>query len=290
MENTVEEIIEQGFEKVSQLWVNRKKAEFKSSDLYVAEKDVHDYRNVDIVFQYEEINEENGITSNGKIINEEEIITEFTNTFRQYTKLPLIDSKENTLEVEATLTAYKGNAGITYDLTTLKNEIADQLDLFFSGAKTDQISDLIYNIQDMSMVLVEDSIGECPEEVLQLKRDLTLMLSEELKQRNFVLLESQKYLKPYWQKLRFKLGAEDFSALIRILETSAIIYEEKTAILDFAEKHFVIKSQGKDFRNIVSSSLRKSMEHHGTRSHTGLGLENIKNKVIDAIAVIQKPG
>lgn len=290
MGNTIEEIIEQGFDKVSQMWFDSKKQEFRSSDIYVPEKEIHEYRNVDYVFQYEDINEEDGITSNGKIINEEEIVTEFTNTFRQYAKLPLIDSEEKSLELEVTLRSYNGGKAITYDLTSLTNEIANRLDVFFDKAKSDQISDLIYNIQDRSMILIEDSIGECQKEVHQLKKDLTLMLSEELKRRNYAFLESQKYFKPFWQKLRFKLGAEDFSALIRILESSSIIYEEKPHILDFAEKHFMIKSQGKDFSNVVSTSLRKSMDKHGTPSHTGLGLEKIKDKVLDAIADIQKPG
>ncbi len=290
MTKTIPEIIEQGFEKVSQIWVERKKKEFQSSEIYDKEKDIQTYNELQIDFLYEEIDEGDGLSSNGSILEEHERIIEFTNTFRQYAKLPLINSDDSSLEIELTRNFYKGNEGLIYDLTTLSKDIADELEPFFSSTKSEQIVDLLYNIQDMSMILVEDSIGKCKEETLQLKRDLILMLAEELKLRNFVLLESLKFLKPYWQKLRFKLNTEDFSALIRILETSKIIFEEKTDILEFAEKHFMIKPQGKDFTNVFNSSLRKSMENHGTPSHNGLGLENVKNKVTDAIAVIQKPG
>ena len=273
----IEEIVENCLKQIDIDWFRAKKAEFRTSNLWVEKSSLHQYRE-----------------SEKMDLGDEEQPLQFENDFRGYCKIPLLTNLEYdiTSQIQITRDSYTGSQPIRISLNEITIDVVDQLEPFFIIVDPKDISDFINNVYDCSIATIT-SITDKSEnsDHLLLKRDLVEMIRLELDQRNAQKLEVAKFLKTNWNKLRFKLSLEDLSALIKILEKGEVIFETNKEIVDFAEKHFVYKPQGsKEFQLVLADRLAKSMEKHGTPSHSGKGLENIHEKITNTIATIQKPG
>ena len=290
MGKQIEEILNDGLNQVNNTWFEKKKNEFMASYLWEKEDNVHHFSILNIYQLREEIIDDEGRVSDGEIIKEEEFKIEFTNTFREYCKLQLNVFENDTYEVEMTIKNYKGITPITFGLTEITNQIADNLGEFLSDVPHASISDFINNIYDLSIELINISKEVKDSAHLELEQDLAIMIRMELENRNSTKLESAKFLKPHWNTLKFKLNAEDFSALMVILQNSRIIFEEKKDILDFSSRHFLNMPQGKtDFTRINSITLSNAMENHGTPGHMGKGISNILERISKTVNKLEKP-
>lgn len=290
MGKQIDEILNDCLNQVNNTWFEKKKNEFMASYLWEKEDNVHHFSILNIYQLREEIIDDEGRVSDGEIIKEEEFKIEFTNTFREYCKLQLNLFENDTYEVEMTIKNYKGITPITFGLTEITNQIADNLGEFLSDVPHASISDFINNIYDLSIELINISKEVKDSAHLELERDLAIMIRMELEMRNCIKLESAKYLKTHWNKLKFKLNAEDFSALMVILQNSRIIFEEKKDILDFSSRHFLNMPQGKtDFTRINSITLSNAMENHGTPGHMGKGISNILERISKTVNKLEKP-
>jgi hypothetical protein len=273
----IEEIVENGLNKIDLDWYKAKNEEFRMSKLWVEKSSLH---------QYSE--------SERMDLSDEEKPLQFENDFREYCKIPLLTDLEYdiTNQIQVTKESYTGSEPIRISLNEITIEVVDRLEPFFKIVDPKDISDFINNVYDCAIATISSNTDKSENtDHFLLKRDLVEMIRLELDQRNAQKLEVAKFLKTNWNKLRFKLTLEDLSALIKILEKGEVIFETNKEIVDFAEKHFVYKAQGtKEFQLLLADRLAKAMEKHGTPSHKGKGLENIHVKIINTIATIQKPG
>ncbi len=273
----IEEIVENGLNKIDLEWYKAKNEEFRRSKLWDEKSNLHLYG------EHETID-----------FSEEEQPLQFENDFRQYCKIPLLTDLEYdiTHQIQITKDSYTGSKPIQISLNEIAIEVVEQLEPFFIIVDPKDISDFINNVYDCSIAIITSNTDKSENsEHIILKRDLVEMVRLELDQRNALKLEVAKFLKTNWNKLRFKLTLEDVSALIKILEKGGLIFETNRVIVDFAEKHFVYKAQGtKEFQLLLADRLVDAMDKHGTPSHKGKGLENIHVKITNTIATIQKPG
>ncbi len=273
----IEEIVENGLNKIDLDWYKAKNEEFRMSKLWVGKSSLHQY--------WEPVRMD---------LSVEEQPLQFENDFRQYCKIPLLTDLEYdiTHQIQITKNSYIGSKPIQISLNEIAIEVVDQLEPIFIIVDPKDISDFINNVYDYSIATITSNTDKSEnEDHVMLKRDLVEMIRLELDQRNALKLEVAKFLKTNWNKLRFKLTLEDVSALIKILEKGGIIFETNKVIVDFAEKHFVYKAQGtKEFQLLLADRLTAAMDKHGTPSHKGKGLDNIHVKITNTIATIQKPG
>lgn len=273
----IEEIVENGLNKIDLEWYKAKNEEFRRSKLWDEKSNLHLYGEPETIDLSEEVQP-----------------LQFENDFRQYCKIPLLTDLEYdiTHQIQITKDSYTGSKPIQISLNEIAIDVVDQLEPFFIIVDPKDISDFINNVYDCSIATITSNTDKSENsDHLLLKRDLVEMIRLELDQRNAQKLEVAKFLKTNWNKLRFKLTLEDVSALIKILGKGGIIYETNKEIVGFAEKHFLYKAQGtKEFQLLLGDRLEDAMDKHGAPYHRGKGLDNIQKKITDTIATIQKPG
>lgn len=284
---TIYDLLEQHFSKVTLNWLSKKKIEFFSSSLYVKEKNLHVYHNLIVHDVRDETYDDQDNLISNEIIEEHEEIVEWEYSFREYCRFNLIMRSELNQEEEVALRCYIGKSKIIFGHHDIIELINKDLEPFYEDLAHTEIQDFINNVYDESIEIIKSDPESKDSELFLIKRDLVEMLKMELQGKNILKLQSAKYCTVHRRKLKFKLTLENFSALIKVLESGKILFEERKDILDFAEKHFMYFPQGgEEFINITEDRLRKAIEKHGTTDHLGKGLENIQIKINNAIADI----
>ena len=288
---SIHKLLRYNFSKINLNYLSKKKVEFVSSSLYVEKKVMHEYYNLMIHPIYDEIFDEEDNLISKNVTAEYEKIDQWEYSFREYCRFNLLNKYDLNNWEEVALGCYIGKSEIIFGLNDIIKLLNNDLEPFYKDLAHTEIQDFINNVYDESIEIIKTDPESLNGELFLLKRDLVEMLKMELQEKNIQKLQIAKYCTVHRQKLKFKLTLENFSALIRILESGKILFEERKDILDFAEKHFIYFPQGsEEFINITEDRLRRAMDDHGTPKHRGKGLDKIYEKITNSIATIQKPG
>lgn len=285
--NSIHDLLEQNISKVTLNWLSKKKIEFVSSSLYVKEKNLHEYKNSYVRQLFDEKFDDNDNLISNEVISENEEVDQWEYSFREYCRFNFLNRFELNHEEDVVLRSYIGKFKILFGHHDIIELINNDLEPFYKDLAHTEIQDFINNVYDESIEIIKSDPESTNSELFLIKRDLVEMLKMELQEKNILKLQSAKYCTVHRQKLKFNLTLETFSALIKVLESGGILFEERKDILDFAEKHFMYFPQGsEEFINITEDRLRKAMEKQGTTDHLGKGLEKIQIKLNNAIADI----
>jgi hypothetical protein len=272
-------------------WLSKKKIEFVSSSIYVKEKNLHVYQNLIVHEVRDEIYDDQHNLISNEIIEEHEEIIEWEYSFAEYCRFNFLNKYEITEMVDVALSCFNWKTDVIFGIHDLVERINKDLGPFYEDLAHTEIQDFINNVYDESIEIIKSDPESTNSELFSIKRDLVEMLKMELQEININKLQKAKYCTVHRQKLKFNLTLETFSALIKVLESGKILFEERKDILDFAEKHFMYFPQGsEEFINITEDRLKRAMDDHGTPQHTGKGLDKIYEKITNTIATIQKPG
>jgi len=284
-------ILDQCLSMINLDWLSKKKIEFVSSTLYVKEKNLHVYHNIIVNQIRDEIYDNQDNLISNEVISEHEEVDQWEYSFREYCRFNFLNRFDLNHEEDVALRSYIGKSKILFGHNDIIELINNDLEPFYKDLAHTEIQDFINNVYDESIEIIKSDPESTNSELFLIKRDLVEMLKMELQEKNILKLQSAKYCTVHRQKLKFKLTLENFSALIKVLESGRILFEERKDILDFAEKHFMYFPQGsEEFINITEDRLRRAMDDHGTPQHTGKGLDKIYEKITNTIATIQKPG